>query len=118
MSQVDPSVASTTSLELEEAPTLDLWDYFSEFGKVDAFTIVWDADGKSHGFAFLTFEDPASVNAVVIREHPHYRKAIDPRHAIPREEHMRNMRSPYFCWRTALDCGFNAGVLFQLWKGC
>ena len=23
-----------------------------------------------HGFAFLTFEDPASVNAVMIREHP------------------------------------------------
>ena len=26
------------------------------------------ADGKSHGFAFLTFEDPASVNVVMIRE--------------------------------------------------
>ena len=44
-------------------------NYFSEFGKVDACTIVRDADGKSRGFAFLTFEDPASVNAVMIREH-------------------------------------------------
>ena len=46
-----------------------LRNYFSEFGKVDACTIVRDADGKSRGFAFLTFEDPASVNAVMIREH-------------------------------------------------
>ncbi len=46
-----------------------LRNYFSEFGKVDACTIVRDADGKSRGFAFLTFDDPASVNAVMIREH-------------------------------------------------
>ncbi|KAH8979513.1 hypothetical protein EDB83DRAFT_2494009, partial [Lactarius deliciosus] len=46
-----------------------LRNYFSEFGKVDACTIVRDADGKSRGFAFLTFEEPASVNAVMIREH-------------------------------------------------
>ena len=46
-----------------------LRSYFSEFVKVDACAIVRDADGKSHGFAFLTFEDPASVNAVMIPEH-------------------------------------------------
>ena len=46
-----------------------LRNYFTEFGKVDACTIVRDADGKSRGFAFLTFEDPASVNAVMVREH-------------------------------------------------
>jgi RNA-binding protein Musashi len=46
-----------------------LRNYFSEFGKVDACTIVRVADDKSRGFAFLTFEDPASVNAVMIREH-------------------------------------------------
>ncbi|KAH9040851.1 hypothetical protein EDB83DRAFT_2409732, partial [Lactarius deliciosus] len=40
-----------------------LRNYFSEFGKVDACTIVRDVDGKSRGFAFLTFEEPASVNA-------------------------------------------------------
>lgn len=28
-----------------------------------------DADGRSRGFAFLTFEDPAAVNAVMVREH-------------------------------------------------
>ncbi len=46
-----------------------LRNYFSEFGKVDACTIVRDADGKSRGFAFLTFDDPESVNAVMIREY-------------------------------------------------
>jgi RNA recognition motif-containing protein len=46
-----------------------LRNYFSEFGKVDACTIVRDNDGKSRGFAFLTFEEPASVNAVMVREH-------------------------------------------------
>ena len=28
-----------------------------------------DAGGRSRGFAFLTFEDPAAVNAVMVREH-------------------------------------------------
>ncbi|KAI0030736.1 hypothetical protein K488DRAFT_53613, partial [Vararia minispora EC-137] len=69
-----------------------LRNYFSEFGKVDACTIVRDADGKSRGFAFLTFEDPASVNAVMVREHFLDGKSIDPKRAIPREEHLRNTR--------------------------
>ncbi|THH16285.1 hypothetical protein EW146_g4325 [Bondarzewia mesenterica] len=69
-----------------------LRNYFSEFGKVDACTIVRDPDGKSRGFAFLTFEDPSSVNAVMIREHFLDGKAIDPKRAIPREEHLRNTR--------------------------
>ncbi|KAG8779636.1 hypothetical protein FRC12_023995 [Ceratobasidium sp. 428] len=46
-----------------------LRSYFSEFGKVDACTIMRDASGRSRGFAFLTFEDPAAVNAVMVREH-------------------------------------------------
>ena len=37
--------------------------------KVDAVTIMRDPNGRSRGFAFLTFEDPAAVNAVVVREH-------------------------------------------------
>lgn len=28
-----------------------------------------DAGGRSRGFAFLTFEEPAAVNAVMVREH-------------------------------------------------
>ncbi|KIY51307.1 hypothetical protein FISHEDRAFT_37306, partial [Fistulina hepatica ATCC 64428] len=69
-----------------------LRNYFSEFGKVDACTIMRDPSGRSRGFAFLTFEDPASVNAVVVREHFLDGKAIDPKRAIPREEHLRNTR--------------------------
>lgn len=46
-----------------------LRNYFSEFGKVEDCTILRDQDGRSRGFAFLTFEDPNSVNAVMVREH-------------------------------------------------
>ena len=46
-----------------------LRDYFSQFGKVDACTIMRDQAGRSRCFAFLTFEEPASVNAVMVREH-------------------------------------------------
>ncbi|KAJ8588606.1 hypothetical protein M405DRAFT_246842 [Rhizopogon salebrosus TDB-379] len=66
--------------------------YFTQFGKVDACTIMRDPDGRSRGFAFLTFEDPESVNAVTGREHVLDGKAIDPKRAIPREEHLRNTR--------------------------
>jgi len=50
-------------------PLDGLRDYFSQFGKVDACTIMRDAAGRSRCFAFLTFDDPASVNAVMVREH-------------------------------------------------
>ncbi|KAH9040896.1 hypothetical protein EDB83DRAFT_2410509, partial [Lactarius deliciosus] len=40
-----------------------LRNHFSEFGEVDACTIVRDVDARSRSFAFLTFEDPAFVNA-------------------------------------------------------
>ncbi|PPR04918.1 hypothetical protein CVT24_007162 [Panaeolus cyanescens] len=66
-----------------------LREYFSQFGKVDACTIMRDAAGRSRCFAFLTFEDPASVNAVMVREHYLDGKVIDPKRAIPRQEHQR-----------------------------
>ncbi|EPQ59816.1 RNA-binding domain-containing protein, partial [Gloeophyllum trabeum ATCC 11539] len=66
-----------------------LRNYFSQFGKVDACTIMRDAAGRSRCFAFLTFEDPASVNAVMVREHVLDGKIIDPKRAIPRQEHQR-----------------------------
>ncbi|KAJ7179569.1 hnRNP A1-gamma isoform [Mycena filopes] len=69
-----------------------LRNYFSEFGKVDACTIMRDPSGTSRGFAFMTFEDPASVATVLGREHFLDGKAIDPKRAIPREEHLRNTR--------------------------
>lgn len=69
-----------------------LRNYFSEFGKVDACTIMRDASGRSRGFAFLTFEDPAAVNAVMVREHYLDGKIIDPKRAIPRQEHSRTQK--------------------------
>ena len=50
-------------------PAESLRKYFTQFGKVEACTIMRDAAGRSRCFAFLTFEDPASVNAVMVREH-------------------------------------------------
>ncbi|KAL0948922.1 hypothetical protein HGRIS_009031 [Hohenbuehelia grisea] len=66
-----------------------LREYFEQFGKVDACTIMRDAAGRSRCFAFLTFEEPASVNAVMVREHVLDGKIIDPKRAIPRQEHQR-----------------------------
>ncbi|KAH7100444.1 RNA-binding domain-containing protein [Auriculariales sp. MPI-PUGE-AT-0066] len=66
--------------------------YFSQFGKVDACTIMRDASGRSRGFAFLTFDDPAAVNAVMVREHYLDGKIIDPKRAIPRQEHHRTQK--------------------------
>jgi len=66
--------------------------YFSEFGAVEDCTILRDQDGRSRGFAFLTFKEPSSVNTVMTREHVLDGKAIDPKRAIPREEHLRNTR--------------------------
>ncbi|KAJ7661531.1 RNA-binding domain-containing protein [Mycena polygramma] len=63
--------------------------YFTQFGKVDACTIMRDAAGRSRCFAFLTFDEPASVNAVMSREHFLDGKIIDPKRAIPRQEHQR-----------------------------
>ncbi|CAE7198045.1 unnamed protein product [Rhizoctonia solani] len=51
-----------------------------------------DASGRSRGFAFLTFEDPAAVNAVMVREHFLDGKIIDPKRAIPRTEHARTQK--------------------------
>ena len=53
--------------------------YFSQFGKVEACTIMRDSAGRSRCFAFLTFEDPQSVNAVMVREHFLDGKIVRPR---------------------------------------
>ena len=50
-------------------PTDSLQSYFSQFGGVASSSIMRDPTGRSRGFAFLTFEDPASVNAVMAKEH-------------------------------------------------
>lgn len=44
--------------------------YFGQFGPVSSCTVMRDgSSGRSRGFAFVTFVDPKSVNAVMVREH-------------------------------------------------
>ncbi|KAF7331694.1 HnRNP A1-gamma isoform [Mycena kentingensis (nom. inval.)] len=69
-----------------------LRNYFAQFGKVDACTIMRDPSGTSRGFAFMTFEDASAVAQVIGREHTLDGKSIDPKRAIPRDEHLRNTR--------------------------
>ncbi|KAK7034701.1 hypothetical protein VNI00_012108 [Paramarasmius palmivorus] len=73
----------------EGTPIEGLRDYFEQFGKVEACTIMRDPTGRSRCFAFLTFEDPASVNRVMVQEHFLDGKIIDPKRAIPRQEHQK-----------------------------
>lgn len=47
-----------------------LQQYFEQFGRVSSCVIMREGStGKSRGFAFLTFDDPAAVNEVMSREH-------------------------------------------------
>ena len=87
-----------------------LRNYFSEFGKVDACTIVRDADGKSRGFAFLTFEDPASVNAVMVREHFLDGKAV---RVLPLERHPPFLTKPPFAHRSTPNVPFHARSIYE-----
>jgi RNA recognition motif-containing protein len=43
--------------------------YFIQFGEIDQCTIMRDPTGRSRGFAFLTFRDPASVVKVLEQNH-------------------------------------------------
>ncbi|GAA5962635.1 hypothetical protein JCM3765_006868 [Sporobolomyces pararoseus] len=64
-----------------------LKSYFEQFGTISHCTIMRDVEtGRSRGFAFLTFDDSASVNAVMAREHHLDGKTIDPKRAIPRQD--------------------------------
>lgn len=91
--------------------------YFTQYGDIDQCTIMRDPTGRSRGFAFLTFKDPASVQIVLDRDHQLDGKMvrpdaigearcfcvstyvnayaliqIDPKRAIPRAEHERTAK--------------------------
>ncbi|EAU87631.2 hnRNP A1-gamma isoform [Coprinopsis cinerea okayama7 len=89
-----PAASSSDSIFGKKPSEMhDAGDYFEQFGKVDACTIMRDPNtGTSRGFAFLTFEDPNCVDLVLKQSHSLDGKAIDPKRAIPREEHLRNTR--------------------------
>ncbi|KAJ7870168.1 hypothetical protein B0H14DRAFT_2345740, partial [Mycena olivaceomarginata] len=81
--------------------------YFAQLRKVTACTTMRDAADRSGCFALLTFDDPAIVNAFMVREHlldeklvsylvllsivtyPHPPQ-IDPMRGIPRQEYQRH----------------------------
>ena len=46
--------------------------YFGQFGPVSSCTVMRDgSSGRSRGFAFVTFVDPKSVNAVMAVSYTH-----------------------------------------------
>ncbi|KAM0786151.1 hypothetical protein ACM66B_006959 [Microbotryomycetes sp. NB124-2] len=66
-----------------------LRSYFEQYGPVTHSMIMRDAEtGRSRGFAFLTFEDAKSVDAVLSKGREHFLdgKLIDPKKAVPRAE--------------------------------
>ncbi|ORX36162.1 hypothetical protein BD324DRAFT_630427 [Kockovaella imperatae] len=69
-----------------------LKEYMSQYGEVEACTIMRDPTGRSRGFAFLTYKDPSSVNQVMGMTHHLDGKQIDPKRAIPRAEHERTAK--------------------------
>jgi len=62
-----------------------------------------DAAGRSRCFAFLTFEDPASVNAVMVREHFLDGKIVRTLSYLLRGLRLAHMRSPCFTQRSTLN---------------
>jgi RNA-binding protein Musashi len=64
-----------------------LVEHFSKYGEIVDYTIMKDnATGRSRGFGFLTFKDPASVDALLKDRHILDGKLIDPKRAISKED--------------------------------
>lgn len=51
--------------EFANQHTDSLRSYMSQFGEVEACTIMRDPDGKSRGYAFMSFKDSDSVEKVL-----------------------------------------------------
>ena len=43
--------------------------YFERFGLVECVSLVYDPTGRSKGYGFVTFKEPASVEAVLKKIH-------------------------------------------------
>ncbi|CAF3785838.1 unnamed protein product [Rotaria sp. Silwood1] len=61
-------------------------DYWTQFGTVLNSTILRDREGHSRGFGFVTFDNSASVDAVMkARPHTLDNRVVEPKRAVPRE---------------------------------
>ncbi|CAF3252666.1 unnamed protein product [Rotaria sp. Silwood2] len=61
-------------------------DYWTQFGTVLNATILRDREGHSRGFGFVTFDNSASVDAVMqARPHTLDNRVVEPKRAVPRE---------------------------------
>jgi squid-like protein len=69
-----------------ETTVKDLREYFEAFGTISDCTLKTDAQtGRSRGFGFVQFTDPASVDKVVAQaSHFLHERRIDPKKANPR----------------------------------
>lgn len=61
-------------------------EYFAKYGAIKEYTIKKDEMGRSKGFGFILFEDPASVDKVLAEEsHSLGNRKIQPKKATPKE---------------------------------
>ncbi|KAJ2492375.1 hypothetical protein IWW47_004963, partial [Coemansia sp. RSA 2052] len=80
-----------------ETDEIKLRNYFSRYGNIVDCTIMRDpVSSRPRGFGFVTFDSMSGVNAV-LQEPSHNLdgKAIDPKHAIPRDGQPTQRRSNY-----------------------
>lgn len=59
--------------------------YFSKYGRLTDSIVMKTPEGKTRGFAFVTFEDPNVVDIIISQTHYVDGKRVDPKSAIPRD---------------------------------
>jgi RNA recognition motif-containing protein len=81
--------------------------YFSTFGKLTDSVVMRHPDGKSRGFGFVTYEDPAVAEKVLATKDLEIDgRKIDPKRAIPRDaapkdDPSRQKNQESVCWRVS-----------------
>lgn len=64
--------------------------YFGKFGRIIDSVVMKNIDGKTRGFAFVTFDDPVVVDVIMSQVHVIDGKRVDPKPAIPRDAQYRS----------------------------
>ncbi|KAI8926865.1 hypothetical protein BC831DRAFT_209093 [Entophlyctis helioformis] len=70
--------------------------YFEQFGQVEEAIVMLDpSTGRSRGFGFVSFTDPASIDQVLqTKNHILGGRSIDPKRAVPRDQPQRSSSGP------------------------